>query len=312
MIPQPHLLKGLLWLGIAIVSWGALFSVAKRTLPVLDPFFLGSARYAVGVLLFVAILWAVEGRQALRYGGRFLPAAVYGLFGFTAFNTLVWYGLSYTAPEHASIIMALQTPMTAIAVWLTRGLRPTPFTVGCIVVAIGGVLVVVTKGDLTQVFEGGSLIGDLLVFLGAVSWVTYTMAGHHFSGWSPLRMTVLTCIPGTIGLIAVNLFTIGMGYSVLPSFEQVWSVKWQIGYFVVFTVVLGVLGFNNAVKSLGALNAMLMLNLIPVIVFAIEAWLGRNFAAIEIGGAALVIGALVANNLYARWSARRQRVAPDA
>ena len=103
----------------------------------LDPFFLGSARYGVGVLLFIAILWIAEGRQALRYGGRFLPAAVYGLFGFTAFNTFVWWGLAYTRPEHASIIMALQTPMVALAVWLTRGMRPRPFTIGCIAVAIG-------------------------------------------------------------------------------------------------------------------------------------------------------------------------------
>jgi drug/metabolite transporter (DMT)-like permease len=209
LTPQPHLLKGLLWLGVAILSWGALFSIAKRTLPVLDPFFLGSARYSIGVLIFIAILWAAEGREALRYGGRLLPATVYGLIGFTGFNILVWWGLSYTRPEHASIIMALQTPMTALALWLTRGLRPASFTVACIAVAIGGVLTVVTKGDLAHAFEGGSLLGDLLVFLGAVSWVIYTMAGQHFSGWSPLRMTVLTCIPGTIGLIAVNAFTVG-------------------------------------------------------------------------------------------------------
>ena len=300
MIPQIHLLKGLVWLGISILSWGALFSVAKRTLPVLDPFFLGSARYAIGVLLFIAILCIVEGRQALRYGGRSLPAAVFGLIGFCGFNLLVWWGLSYTRPEHASIIMALQTPMTALAVWLTRGLRPAPFTVGCIAAAIGGVLLVVTRGNLTDVFAGGSLLGDLLVLVGAVSWVTYTMAGHHFSGWSPLRMTVLTCIPGTVGLVAINAFTIYAGYSTLPTLDQVLSVKWQLAYFVVFTVVLGVLGFNNGVKYLGALNAMLMLNLIPIIVFTIEAWLGRSFAAIEIGGAAVVIGALVANNLYLR------------
>ena len=300
MTAPTDVLKGLVWLGIAIASWGALFSIAKRTLPVLDPFFLGSARYGIGVLLFVAILWIAEGRQALRYEGRFAPAAWFGLIGFCGFNLLVWWGLAYTRPEHASIIMALQTPMTALAVWLTHGLRPAPFTVACIAVAIGGVLVVVTKGDLLHAFGGGSLIGDFLVFLGAVSWVVYTMAGNHFSGWSPLRMTVLTCIPGTIGLIAINAFTIGMGYSALPTLEQIWSVKWQLVYFVVFTVVLGVLGFNNGVKYLGALNAMLMLNLIPIIVFAIEAWLGRSFAAVEIAGAAIVIGALVANNLYAR------------
>ena len=52
------------------MSWGGLFSIAKRTLPVLDPFFLGSFRYAVGILIFVAVLWASEGLAALRYGGR--------------------------------------------------------------------------------------------------------------------------------------------------------------------------------------------------------------------------------------------------
>jgi drug/metabolite transporter (DMT)-like permease len=235
---------------------------------VLDPFFLGSLRYSIGVFIFIAILRIAEGREALRYGGRFMPAMLFGVVGFCGFNVLVWWGLAFTRPEHASIILALQTPMTALAVWITRGLRPRPFTVGCIAVAIGGVLVVVTKG--------------------------------HFSGWSPLRMTVLTCIPGTIGLVAINAISIALGYSTLPSLEAVWSVKWQLAYFVVFTVVLGVLGFNNGVKYLGALNAMLMLNLIPIIVFSIEAWLGRSFAPVEIGGAALVIVALVANNFYLR------------
>ena len=68
--------------------------------------------------------------------------------------------------------------------------------------------------------------------------------------------------------------------------------------------VLGVRGFNNGVKHLGALNTMLMLNLIPVIVFAIEAWLGRSYAPLELAGAATVIGALVANNCYLRSQSR--------
>ena len=271
----------------------------------LDPFFLGSFRYAIGVLMFVAILWTVEGRKALRYEGRFIAAAIFGFVGFCGFNVLVWWGLLYTRPEHASVIMALQTPMIALAVWLTRGLRPAPFTIGCIAVAIAGVLTVVTKGDLAYVFEGGSLIGDLLVFLGAVSWVVYTMAGQQFPGWSPLRMTVLTCIPGTVGLIAINVFTMAMGYSTLPTLAQIWSVNWQLAYFVVFSVILGVLGFNNGVRYLGALNTMLMMCLVPIIVFAIEAGLGRSFTAIELAGAAMVICALVANNLYQRRASPR-------
>ena len=42
----------------------------------------------------------------------------------------------------------------------------------------------------------------------------------------------------------------------------------------------------------------------PIIVFAIEAALGRSFAAVELAGAAIVVAALVANNLYLRGVSR--------
>ena len=45
---------------------------------------------------------------------------------------------------------------------------------------------------------------------------------------------------------------------------------------------------------------MLMINLVPIGVFGIEAALGRRYEAVELAGAALVIGALAANNFYLR------------
>jgi drug/metabolite transporter (DMT)-like permease len=202
--------------------------------------------------------------------------------------------------------MAMQTPLIAITVWLTRGQRPAPFVIGCVVAVLAGVVLVVTKGDPARAFVGGAILGDALVLLGAVSWVIYTLSAVRFAGWSPLRLTVLTCIPGAIGLFIANGIAIAAGLATLPSFAAVASIGWQIAYFSFCTVVLGILGFNLGVRHLGPLNAMLSLNLIPVCVFAIEAALGRSFAAIEIAGAALVIAALVANNLYLRRTNSRE------
>ena len=275
--------------------------MAKRTLPYLDAYALGSVRYLFGIALFVLLLIAFEGRQALRYEGRLGTATLYGLLGITGFNLFVWIGLGHTRPEHASIILALQTPLTALAVWVARGHRPAPFTLGCVLLAFGGVVLVVTKGSPHTAIAHGELLGDVLIFCGALSWVTYTLAGSwKFAGWSPLRMTVLTCIPGSVGLLAANVIAVALGYAEIPSLQSIWAVAWQILYFSVGTVVLGVLGFNAAARRLGPLNTMLMLNFIPIGVFGIEAALGRSFATIEIAGAAIVIGALVANNLYLR------------
>ena len=228
--------------------------MAKRTLPYLDPFALGVARYGIGVLVFVLLLTAVEGRQALRYDGRFIPAAA--------------------------------------------------FTLACVAVAIFGVLLVVTKGDpmaaIADLLRGGALLGDVLVFLAAISWVIYTLGVTYFSGWSTLRVTTLTCLPGLAGLLIANIVAVATGWASVPSLQAIGAVSWQILYLAIGTVVLGVLGFNNAARKLGPLNTMLMLNALPVLVFGIEAALGRSFAAVELVGAAIVIAALIANNLYLR------------
>lgn len=301
---RKNLAAGLAWITLSILCWAPLFSVAKRTLPYLDPFALGTVRYFFGVALFVLVLVALEGRAALRYEGRLLPAAAFGVTGIAGFNLFVWIGLIFTLPEHAAVILALQSPLIALAVWMARGQRPAAFTLGCVAVAIAGVLLVVTQGDparaIADITRGGALFGDALVLLGAISWAIYSLGVGHFPGWSPLRFTALTCIPGLGGLIAANIVAIVLGWAVVPTAHALGAVAWQIAYFSICTVVLGVLGFNNAARRLGPLNAMLMLNVVPVLVFAIEAALGRSFAAIELAGAAVVIGALVANNLYLR------------
>jgi len=278
--------------------------VAKRTLPYLDAFALGTVRYFFGVALFVLLVAALEGRGALRYQGRFLPAAGFGVVGITGFNLFVWIGLTLTLPEHAAVILALQSPLTALAVWVARGQRPATFTLGCVVVALAGVLLVVTKGEplraVAELARGGALLGDLLVLLGAIAWAIYTLGVGHFAGWTPVRYTALTCLPGLGGLIVMNAVAIALGWASLPTTGALAAVAWQIAYFAIGTVFLGVLGFNNAARRLGPLNAMLMLNVVPVLVFGIEAALGRRFATIELAGAAIVIAALVANNLYLR------------
>jgi hypothetical protein len=190
------------------------------------------------------------------------------------------------------------------------GQRPAAFTLGCVAAAIAGVLLVVTKGDparaLAEIGAGGAILGDVLVLLGGIAWTTYTLAAARFAGWSPLRYTVLTCIPGLAGLAIANAIAVAVGVAVVPSIAALAHVGWQIAYFAICTVVLGVLAFNQAARRLGPLNTMLALNLIPIGVFGIEAALGRSFSAIELAGALAVIAALAANNLYLRGSSTRR------
>jgi drug/metabolite transporter (DMT)-like permease len=297
---QTNQLKGVLIMLITVLIWGAMFPVAKGALQALDAYWMSSIRYGVAAPLFLAILYWREGAAALRYRGKFLRASLYGVAGFSGFAILVFVGLGRSRPEHAAIIMALQTPIAAFVHWALKGARPANFTLGCIAVAIAGVFMVITKGDPGSAFAGGTLLGDLLIFLGAMCWIVYTVGAVSFPGWSALRFTALTALPGAAGIFIITAIATMTGHAGVPAASTVVSIGWELAYLALFTAVLAVLLFNIAIGYLGALNTMLLGNLVPVVTFAIRILQGHRFEAIELAGAGLVVAALIANNLYLR------------
>ncbi len=292
--------KGVLIMLVTVLIWGGLFPVAKGALATLDAFWMSAIRYGAAAPLLLAILYWREGAAALRYRGRFLRAAFYGVVGFGGFSILVFVGLAWSRPEHGAIIMALQTPIAAFVHWAWKGARPANFTLGCVALAIIGVFLVITRGDVAHIAADGTLAGDLLIFLGAMSWIVYTIGAVSFPGWSALRFTALTCVPGAAGVcVAAGIATLS-GYVSIPAAATVVSVGWELVYLSLLAVVLAVLLWNTAIGYLGALNAMLLGNLVPVVTFAIRILQGHRFEVIELAGAVLVVAALIANNLYLR------------
>jgi drug/metabolite transporter (DMT)-like permease len=61
-----------------------------------------------------------------------------------------------------------------------------------------------------------------------------------------------------------------------------------------------VLLWSMAVAKLGPLNASLFANFAPVVTFFIAVWQGHALLPVEVAGAVLVVGALVASNLVNR------------
>jgi drug/metabolite transporter (DMT)-like permease len=196
--------------------------------------------------------------------------------------------------------------MTAIADWWLRGRRPARFTLGCIAAAFVGVVLVVTRGNPALGLSPREIAGDLLVLVGAACWVVYTMGTERFRGWSALKFTVLTLIPGSIALVVATAALVALGVSRVPSAGAIASVAPQLVFLALVGVLAAMILWNAGNQRVGALNAMLMLNLMPVIVFAIRFAQGERFLPVELAGAGLVIGALIANNLYLRASHARR------
>jgi drug/metabolite transporter (DMT)-like permease len=291
------ILSGVAMLLVAAIGWGGMFPVAKAALPAIDAFYLATIRYGVTALVFVALLARTEGVAALGFDGKGVRLALLGAAGFAGFGILAFLGLAHSRPEHGAIIMATQPLVAALVVWATRGTRPALATFASIVVAFAGVLLVITRGHLAGVFAGGTAFGDLLMFFAAICWVVYTLGAAGFAGWSPLHYTTVTCTLGVLAIWVVTSVATLTGFGHAPEAAALRSVAWQMVYIIAIASVLGVLAWNIGNQALGSANGVLFINFVPITAFAIEIAQGHRFETVELVGAAMVIGALVANTL---------------
>ncbi len=285
---------------LAVVLWGVQLPIAKDAFAAVDPFHLTLIRYGIATLFLMPMLAALEGPGALSYRGGFLPATVLGVIGLCASPMLVFLGMAMSRAEHAVVIVALQPAIAAIAQWLVFDRRPANVVIACLLAAFVGVALVVTKGSLAFMKTPHELWGGVLVFSGALCWVVYTMGTSRLGHWSPWRITVLTLIPGTVAILVITEILVFAGYIHHPDRAAVTSVGWEIVYLTFAGVLLAMLAWNFGNRRIGALNATLLINFMPVATFAYRALQGYRFAAIEIFGALLVVAALVTNNLYQR------------
>jgi drug/metabolite transporter (DMT)-like permease len=289
-------------------GWGAMFPIADSAIEYVDPFHLTAIRYLLAALGFLAILWLVEGLRALRLEGRGLELWAFGSAGIAGFNLFAFAGLEHTTPEHAALIVAISPLITLLVDAALARRAPRPVTLAFVLLALGGVLLVIGHGDPAAILHGGINGGDLLVLAGTVSFVVYTFGARRFASYSSLRYTSLSATGGTITVIAVTAFASAAGLLTPPTAGDVAAIWWQLIYIVVIGALAAVLAWNEGVKRLGAPNAALFMNLVPVVAFTIAIVRGYHPEGMELVGAAVTVAALVGANLTSRRQDSRRPV----
>jgi drug/metabolite transporter (DMT)-like permease len=298
---------------VVVLVWGAFLPVSKIVLAAIDPYWLTALRYGVAALCFLAVLAATEGRAALAFEGRAGAAWLFGSIGFAGFSLLVFEGLRLTRPEHGAMILALGPVNVGLWQWLRSGHRPHAATLACIALALCGEALVVSRGEFARLYSGGSALGNGLVLLASFCWTAFTLGAQQFPRWSPVRYTALTAALGWSSIAFATALAGAAGHSAPPRPQAFVDLAWAL-LFVVFVVSFGaVLLWNMAVAKLGPLNASLFANFAPIVTILITVAQGHRLMAAETAGVALVIGALIANNLVnRRFAARAERLLSPA
>jgi drug/metabolite transporter (DMT)-like permease len=291
---------GALFATTTAVTWGGQFVVGKSALDTVNAFPLSTVRYFVASLLWLAVLWAVEGRRSLLPGGHGLRLFWLGTLGFGGFNLLGFTGLAHARPESASLIVALAPLLTALVIWRRTRVRPTTATFAFMALALAGVALVISAGHPSRIFSGAIGWGDLLVLAAVFCFVLYGLGAASLPAFSPLRYTALTASLGWFTLAGATLAGAVSGLVPMPSTQELLDVGPQLAYLALPGAFMAVLTWNASIKLIGAANTALFGNLIPVTTFAITIAQGYRPGPVEVFGALLTVAALVANNLVTR------------
>ncbi len=285
---------------LAVLFWGVQLPVAHDAFVVINPFHLSAFRYCIAVLCLVPFLVMREGLAALSYRGLGGRAIALGLLGMCFCPMSTFIGMSLSSAEHAVVIGSLQPTIAVLSMWVLHKRRPANFTLTCIMLAFLGVVLVVTDGNLSFIESTDQMMGDLIILIGAGCWIIYTVGIGKLTGWSTWRITVLTMIPGTLATVLLAEVLVMVGHIQTPTLAALHSVAWQLAYLSLLGVTFSMMAWNFGSRRIGILNSSLLINFMPVVTFSWRALQGHAFHRIELVGAAMVVGALIANNVYLR------------
>ncbi len=294
--------KYTLYLLITVLGWGIMYPASKHAVSSgIDGYYLTFIRYVFGALLVSAVLLVVEGKKSFQTEGNIFQLWLFGTIGFAGLNFLTFIGIGFSSAEHATIILALMPMLSIILSAMLSGTLPNIKTLLCALLALVGIVLVITNGDFNHLLASASFVGDLLLLMATCCWVIYTYYANKMivkHNWSALRITALSSSLGVLSIITITLLASLLDFASPPSVDALITSSFDL--FVLVSTALVIITWNAGIKGLGAINGILFVNLVPVISFIIGIYQGHTISYMEITGAIITIVALILNNLFMR------------
>lgn len=273
---------------LVCLIWGLNFSVTKAAFNQIAPLPFTAVRFLVASLLLWVVLRILEGPVKLL-AGPVKQLFVLGLVGNTCYQLAFILGLARTTATNSALI--LSTMPTVVAVFAgVLGLEriTTRMRWGIGLGMLGVVLVIATRG---VEFDIATLTGDLLTVMAVIFWAMYTIGLRKVPpDVSPLRVTTITAIAGTPGLVLAGLP--GMFQA---DWEGVSMEAWlALGYASVLSLVVAYLLWNRSVKAIGGTRTAIYMCVTPLVA-VLGAWLllGERPHPLQGVGAAFIIAGVL-------------------
>jgi drug/metabolite transporter (DMT)-like permease len=290
----------------AVVIWGWTFVATKILLAELGPIEILALRLAIGTPFLAVVLLA--NRMPLGFARADLAPLVGGGVIFTLHFLVQIAGLETTTAVNSGWLIALSPLALAVLSFLLLGERIGRRGVAGIFVATCGVLLLVSRGRITDLGWLGST-GDWLVLLSAHTWALYTVATRDLSRRrNPLAVTVAVLLIAT-ALTAIA-FAVGGDVARVRALSPRGIAA--LLYLAIPGLALAQWFWQVGVAKLGAARSGLFLYLEPIATLALAIpLLGEPFGPFGAFGGGLVLAGVWLGQRPARSAPRPLRTEPS-
>lgn len=276
-------LPPLFWAGNAVV--------ARMIVGEVPPVALSLARWVIALALLLPFAWqaALRHRAVLARHWRILLAI--GPLGVGAYNTLQYIALQTSTPLATSLI-ASSSPVFILALGaLVFGERTRSAQWLGAALSVGGVLLVMARGDPANLAQLAFVPGDLIMLVANLTWTLYTWLLRRHRPDLPFAPLLLVQV--AIGVVAIAPFA-ALEASLSPA-----RIQWSGGtaaamlYMAVFPSLAAYWCWDLGIRRVGAVIPVYFANLTPVFAAVLSIWLLDDAPRIyHVAALALIIGGI--------------------
>ena len=242
------------------IFWGGTFVAGRSLAQTVGPFAAAFFRFAVASIFLVILLRRSEGRLTWPAKDQIIPVLLLGLTGALLYNYFFLKGLKLIEAGRASVIIANNPIFIALfSAFLFKERLNTLKIIG-IIISVAGAVIVISRGRIFEIFQGGLGLGEIYILGCVVSWVAFSLIGKAvMNNLSPLQSVTYSSVAGTLLLSVPAIMESGLSFLNYSPGE--WILIFYLGF---FGTVLGFLWYYQGIQKIVPTRAGLFINFVPI------------------------------------------------
>lgn len=280
------------WLLLVLCNlfWAGNYVFGKYVVAEMSPLWITFSRWLLASFILVAAAYILEKPDWRNVAKEWKTLTAMSILGIIFYTLLLYEALNYTSSTNAALVSALNPAVMAIFAAIFLNERITKLQILGVGFSLIGVFIILTGGNLGQIFLIEYNKGDLLMLAAIIIWTIYSIIGKRIKNVKPITATAASSV---IATILMAPFAIYQGIDIAALSPMTWT---GIIYITIFPSVCSFIFWNIGVKEVGANKAAIFLNLIPVFTAIISGILGITITAAQVIGGLMVFAGVYVTN----------------